>query len=330
MTSPPGLPPALDVVVLRGAEPPPDMAAVERLARVRYVREPELAGALPSADVLFVWDFWSEALADAWPGAGGPAWVHIAAAGVDRLLFPALVDGPTVVTNSRGVFDEPIAEYVLGLVLCFAKDLHATLRLQSGRTWRHRETERLAGARALVVGTGPIGRAIGRTLTAAGLRVTGLGRTARPADPDLGAVLAAGDLHAALPHADYVVLAAPLTARTRGMIDAAALARMRPSARLINVGRGPLAVQDDLVAALRGGRIAGAALDVFEDEPLPASSPLWGMPNVVVSPHMAGDAAGWREALVALFADNLDRRLHRRPLRNVVDKRLGYVREGVP
>nr|WP_245679582.1 D-2-hydroxyacid dehydrogenase [Actinomadura hibisca] len=307
------------------------MTAVERLAHVRYVDESGLAEALPSADVLFMWHFWSEALADAWPDAGGgPGWVHIASAGVDRLLFPALADGPTVVTNSRGVFDEPIAEYVLGLVLCFAKDLHTTLRLQAGRTWRHRETERLAGARALVVGTGPIGRAVGRTLTAAGLRVSGLGRAARPADPDLGTVWAMDDLHAALAQADYVVLAAPLTARTRGMIDAAALARMRPTARLINVGRGPLVVQDDLVAALRAGRIAGAALDVFEDEPLLAASPLWDMPNVVVSPHMAGDAAGWREALVALFADNLDRHCHRRPLRNVVDKRLGYVREGVP
>src|SRR5690606_40730883 len=104
-------------------------------------------------------------------------------AGVDRLLFPGLVESDTVVTNSRGVFDEPIAEYVLGLVLTFAKDLHTTVRLQAGRRWRHRETERITGARALVVGTGPIGRAIGRRLSAAGLAVSGAGRTARDADP---------------------------------------------------------------------------------------------------------------------------------------------------
>ncbi|URN10627.1 D-2-hydroxyacid dehydrogenase [Actinomadura madurae] len=301
------------------------MAEAERLARVRYVRETELAEALPGADVLFMWDFLSDALAGAWPASGGPGWVHIASAGVDRLMFPALIESETKVTNSRGVFDEPIAEYVLGLVLAFAKDLPGTLRLQGERRWRHRETERVTGSRALVVGTGPIGRAIGRRLSAAGLAVTGAGRTARDADPDLGLVHPMERLDEALAEADYVVLAAPLTPRTRGMIDAAALDRMRPSARLINVGRGALVAEPDLVKALRAGRIAGAALDVFEDEPLPPSSPLWDMPNVIVSPHMSGDVIGWRDELVRLFAANLGRYVSGRPLRNVVDKRLGYV-----
>ncbi|MEV4006221.1 D-2-hydroxyacid dehydrogenase [Actinomadura sp. NPDC049753] len=301
------------------------MEEAESLARVRYVRETELAAALPGADVLFMWDFLSDALAGAWPESGGPGWVHIASAGVDRLMFPGLVDSDTVVTNSRGVFDEPIAEYVLGLVLAFAKDLHTTVRLQGERRWRHRETERITGARALVVGTGPIGRAIGRRLSAAGLAVSGAGRTARDADPDLGVVHPMERLGEALAGADYVVLAAPLTPQTRGMIDAAALERMRPSARLVNVGRGGLVAEGDLVEALRAGRIAGAALDVFEDEPLPASSPLWDLPNVIVSPHMSGDVVGWRDELVRLFADNLGRYVSGRPLRNVVDKRLGYV-----
>ncbi|WP_242886076.1 D-2-hydroxyacid dehydrogenase [Actinomadura litoris] len=313
------------VVVLTGDDAPPSLRAVEALARVRLVREPDLAAALPGADVLFVWDFWTEAVAAAWPPSGGPGWVHIASAGVDRLLFPALVESGTVVTNSRGVFDEPIAEYVLGLVIALAKDLHGTVRLQGERRWRHRETERITGARALVVGTGPIGRAIGRRLAGAGLAVSGVGRTARAADPDLGTVHPMERLGEALADADYVVLAAPLTDATRDMVDAAALGRMRPSARLINVGRGQLVVEDDLVAALRAGVIAGAALDVFVDEPLAASSPLWEMPNVIVSPHMSGDATGWREALVQVFAENLACRVEGRPLRNVVDKRLGYV-----
>jgi len=314
-----------DVVVLIGDVHPRGMDDVERRANVRYVRETEFADALPGADVLFMWDFLSEALAGAWPRSGGPAWVHIASAGVDRLLFPGLVESDTVVTNSRGVFDEPIAEYVLGLVLTFAKDLHTTVRLQAGRRWRHRETGRITGARALVVGTGPIGRAIGRRLSAAGLAVSGAGRTARDADPDFGVVHPMERLDEALAEADYVVLAAPLTPQTRGMIDAAALDRMRPSARLINVGRGALVAEADLVKALRDGRIAGAALDVFEDEPLPESSPLWDMPNVVVSPHMSGDVVGWRDELVRLFAANFDRYVAGRPLHNVVDKRLGYV-----
>ncbi|WP_371939051.1 D-2-hydroxyacid dehydrogenase [Actinomadura chokoriensis] len=319
----PGGPPR--VVVLVGDVEPRGMAEAERLARVRYVRESELAEALPGSDALFMWDFLSDALAAAWPSEGGPGWVHVASAGVDRLLFPALVDGDTVVTNSRGVFDEPIAEYVLGLVLAFAKDLHTTFRLQAERRWRHRETERITGARALVVGTGPIGRAIGRRLAAAGLAVTGAGRTARDADPDLGTVVPMERLDEALAEADYVVLAAPLTPQTRGMIDARALDRMRPSARLVNVGRGALVAEPDLVKVLRDGRIAGAALDVFEDEPLPPSSPFWEMPNVVVSPHMSGDVAGWRDELVRLFVDNLGRYASGRPLRNIVDKRLGYV-----
>jgi phosphoglycerate dehydrogenase-like enzyme len=301
------------------------MAAIERLANVRQADETGLATALPGAEVLFVWDFWSEALAGAWPHADALRWVHIASSGVDRLLFPELTAGDVVVTNSRGVFDEPIAEYVLGLVLCFAKGLHTTLRLQDRRRWLHRETERVTGARALVVGTGPIGRAIGRRLTAAGMSVGAIGRTGRPADADLGEVRPFTELHEALAEADYVVLAAPLTDATRDMIDAAALARMRPTARLINVGRGGLVVEPDLIEALRGGRIAGAGLDVFATEPLAESSPLWELPNVIVSPHMSGDAVGWREELVELFADNLARYRRGSALRNVVDKQLGYV-----
>lgn len=316
------------VLVLEANDPPPGMAAVERLADVRHTRAADLAEALPGAEVLFLWDFWSEAVAGAWAHADSLRWVHIASAGVDRLLFPELAESDVVVTNSRGIFDEPIAEYVLGMVLCFAKDLHTTLRFQGDREWRHRETERITGARALVVGTGPIGRAIGRRLTAAGLSVGGIGRTARPADPDLGDVRPWDELYAALAEADYVVLAAPLTDLTRDMIDAAALAAMRPSARLINVGRGGLVDEKALVEALEEGRIAGAALDVFATEPLADSSPLWTLPNVIVSPHMSGDAKGWRERLVELFADNLARYREGHTLRNVVDKHLGYVSEG--
>jgi phosphoglycerate dehydrogenase-like enzyme len=313
------------VLVLQGETPPPGMAAVEALADVRYARETDLADSLRGAEVLFMWDFWSEAMAAAWAGADALRWVHIASAGVDRLLFPELVASDVVVTNSRGVFDEPIAEYVLGLVLCFAKGLHTTLRLQDRRRWLHRETERIAGKRALVVGTGPIGRAIGRRLAVAGLTVEGVGRTGREADPDLGVIRPFASLDEGLAAADYVVLAAPLTDLTRGMIDARALGRMRPSARLINVGRGPLVVEEDLIEALRARRIAGAALDVFVTEPLADSSPLWELPDVIVSPHMSGDAVGWREELVRLFADNLGRYRRGDSLRNVVDKELGYV-----
>ncbi len=318
------------VLVLCGDSPPPKMRAIEGLAGVRLSGEKELAERLPGAEILFVWDSWPDALAAAWPLAGSLRWVHVSSAGVDRLLFPGLVASDVRLTNSRRVFDEPIAEYVLALVLAFAKDLPATLRRQGRREWAHRETERVGGARALVIGPGPIGRAIGRRLSAMGMSVEGLGRTARPSDPDLGRVRPASDLYAALADADYVVLSAPLTGETRGMIDAAALARMKPTARLINIGRGGLVVEPDLVEALTSNRIAGAALDVFAAEPLAESSPLWSLPNVIVSPHMAGDAGGWREELADLFIENLDRYRRGRPLLNVVDKQRGYVPGDAP
>jgi len=313
------------VCVLHAGTYPTELAEIEQVAHVRYAGEDELAAALPGADVLFVWAFRSQAVAEAWPAADALGWLHSASAGVDRLLFPDLVDSAVTVTNSRGVFDQPMAEYVLATVLAMAKDLPGTVRLQQRGRWQHRETERVAGKRALVVGTGPIGRAIAAQLSAAGLRVCGAGRRPRGQDPDFGTVHASDELEAVLPEIDYLVLAAPLTPQTRGMIDAAALARCSPGMRLVNVGRGELVVQQDLVEALQAGRIAGAALDVFDTEPLPETSPLWEMPNVLVSPHMSGDTVGWTGDLVALFLDNLRRRTRGDQLVNVVDKQRGYV-----
>jgi phosphoglycerate dehydrogenase-like enzyme len=250
--------------------------------------------------------------------------VHVASAGIDPLLFPGFVSSDVVLTNSRHVFDEAIAEYVLGLLLAFAKDLPCTLDLQRRRTWQHRVTERLAGRSVLIVGAGPIGRAIARLVTAIGCRVTGVARNPRSDDPDFGSVRPAAALPEALADTDFVVIAAPLTDDTRGMFGAAAFQQMRPSARLINVGRGPIIDQSALVTALRGGQLAGAALDVFADEPLPPDSPLWDMGNVIISPHMSGDVAGFEDELAALFLDNLARYRRGEPLRNVVDKRRGY------
>ncbi|PSK86889.1 phosphoglycerate dehydrogenase-like enzyme [Murinocardiopsis flavida] len=318
----------IQLVVLHGADLPPGSERIDadpRLAGVRYTTAEHLGDALPGAHALLVWDLFSEALAAAWPKADSLRWVHAATAGVDNLMFPGLVGSDVLVTNSRGVFDQPIAEYVLGLVLSFAKDLPRSHDLQRAREWRHRETERIGGRRALVVGTGPIGRAIARQLRAAGLVVEGGGRTDRAGDPDFGTVTATDRLGEALPRADYVVLAAPLTDATRGLIDAAALARMKPTARLINVGRGPTVVTADLTDALRDGVIAGAALDVLETEPLPAESPLWELPGAIISPHMSGDVVGWRDELVELFLANLDAFLSGRTPANVVDKERGYV-----
>lgn len=317
------------LVVLHRGVLPPNTDDIERLADTVYATEEELPLLLPGADALFCWHSLTEAVAGAWPAdpARAPRWVHVAAAGVDPLLFPALVDDPDVVlTNSRGVYDGAIAEYVLGLMLSLAKDFPGTWEHQRRREWRPRDSERIAGRTALVWGTGPIGRAVARMLHAVGMRVSGAGRTARAADPDFGTVHAGADVRTGLADADYVILAAPLTPDTRCMVDASVLAAMKPGSRLVNVGRGALVDEEALVRHLAAGRLAGAALDVFADEPLPAASPLWDMPGVIVSPHTAGEVAGWRDDLAGLFLDNLTRRVGGLPLRNVVDKGHGYVR----
>ncbi|WP_030836587.1 D-2-hydroxyacid dehydrogenase [Streptomyces hygroscopicus] len=307
-------------VVVFGDQPPVRLDRVADRARVLVCDETSLPELLPAADVLLVWDFTSDAVRDAWPGEGRrPAWVHTASAGVDRLLCPELIASDTVLTNARGVFEQSIAEYVAGLVIAMAKDLHGSWELQRQRRWQHRETMRLAGTRAVVVGAGPIGRAIGSTLGALGVVVDLVGRTARQG------VRGGDELPELLPRADWVVCAAPLTEATRGMFDRSAFDRMKPTARFINVGRGPLVVEKDLTAALVARRIGGAALDVFEHEPLTADDPLWDVPGLFVSPHMSGDTVGWRDHLAEQFQDNYDRWCAGEPLLNVVDKRLGYV-----
>lgn len=313
------------VVVLHAEHRPGGFAQVEAVAEVRYTTAVGLAQALVGADVLLVWDFFSTALRPAWRCADALRWVQVASAGVDTVLFPELVDSDVLLTNSRGVFDRPIAEFVLAAVLAFAKDLPESVRLQTGHIWRHRMTEQIDGARALVVGTGSIGRTTARLLTAAGLRVEGVGRAARAVDPDFGVVHACADLAAVVGDTDYLVLLAPLTELTKNLVDARVLAAMRPTARIVNVGRGALVVTDDLVAALRTGTIAGAALDVVDVEPLPAGHPLWDLPSVLITPHLSGDSIGWRDRLSDAFVANFTRYLDGGELANVVDKHRGYV-----
>ena len=308
------------------AEPAPRLDRLSGRARIVHADEKSLVEHLPTADVLLVWDFLSDAVREAWPGGGPrPRWVHTPSAGVDRLL-PELAASPeTVITNARGVFDQPIAEYVAGLTLAMAKDFRGSWELQRTRRWQHRETKRVGGTRAVVVGSGPIGRAIGRTLMALGVSVDLVGRTERTGDPDFGRVHSNDALAGLLGDADWVVCVAPLTQESRGLFDAAAFARMKPGAHFINVGRGQHVVESDLAAALTEHRIAGAALDVFAEEPLPADSPLWEVPGLVISPHMSGDTIGWRDDLAEQFLDNFDRWEAGEPLLNVVDKGLGYV-----
>ncbi|MGW4730463.1 D-2-hydroxyacid dehydrogenase [Streptomyces shenzhenensis] len=314
------MPTPVPTLLVLDADPLPRLGRLTGRARVVHADERTLAGLLPTADVLLVWDFASRAVRDAWPGGGPrPRWVHTASAGVDHLMCPELAGSDTVVTNARGIFDRPIAEYVAALVLAIAKDLPRTLDLQRQRTWRHREARRLAGTRACVVGSGPIGRTIARTLKALEVTPAIVGRVPRTGihGPD--------DLDRLMSRADWVIAAAPLTEQTRGMFDARRFGVMQPSAHFINVGRGQLVVEDALVEALSKRWIAGAALDVFATEPLAPDSPLWRLPGLIVSPHMSGDTVGWRDELGSQFVELYERWAAGRPLVNVVDKKRGYV-----
>ncbi|MFJ6512156.1 D-2-hydroxyacid dehydrogenase [Streptomyces sp. NPDC091406] len=308
------------VLLVLDAEPSPRLGRLTGRVDVRYADAATLAERLPAADVLLVWDFASDAVRDAWPGPGRrPRWVHTASAGVDRLLCPELVASGTVLTNARGIFERPIAEYVAGLVLAMAKDLPGTLELQRERRWHHREGQRVAGSRAVVVGAGPIGREITRLLHGLGVTVALVGRTARRT------IHGAADLDRLAARADWVIGAAPLTDATRGMFDSRFFGLLQPSARFINVGRGASVVQADLVDALNRRWLAGAALDVFEDEPLGPDSPLWDVPGLLVSPHLSGDTVGWRDRLSEQFVALYEQWARGEPLPNVVDKRRGYV-----
>lgn len=292
---------------------------------LRFTDAEGLTDALDGARGLLLWDFFSTAVQDVWSHCDDLEWIHVAAAGVDKLLFDDLRESRIVVTNAHGIFSRPIAEFVLGSILAHAKLLHQSHDLQREHTWWRRETRSIVGAKALIVGTGGIGRETARLLRAVGMDVRGAGRTARAGDPDFVAVVESSRLAEEVEWCDYLINAAPLTEATRGLIDASALAAMRPSAHLINIGRGPTVVEKDLVKALQDKRIDGASLDVFEDEPLPDESPLWDLPGVVVSAHMSGDVVGWRDMLARQFVQIAGQWLDGEPMSNVVDKQLGFV-----
>jgi phosphoglycerate dehydrogenase-like enzyme len=304
---------------------PPGIGSVAEVADLTFSDTPEgVADVIGAADVVFAWRAHRELLEPGWPRASRLRWIQTASAGVDALLFPGLVGSGVVVTNARGVFDAAIAEWVTGMFVVFAKNVLGVLERQRRREWRHELTEPLRGRRVLVVGVGGIGRAIGRNAATLEMDVRGVGRTTRPGDQVFDVVLGIDELHGALGWADYVVDVLPGTPATHHMFDARAFAAMKVGARFVNVGRGSTVDETALVDALRDGRLSGAALDVFEREPLPTESPLWNAPGVVVFPHMSGDFAGWRESVVELFLENLVRFAKGEPLRNVVDKSLGY------
>lgn len=317
------------ILVIQGAtgiEQVPGLSELQGEADIRLATSvDELRSALTGAQVMLGWNFRADSLRSAWSSADQLRWIHWGGAGVDAAMFPELVNSEVQLTNARGIFDQPMAEWVLGMMLCFAKRIPQTLEAQARAQWNYQHSELLAGKRALVVGTGSIGRAIGRQLRAVGLRVEGVGRRARDGGVDFELIHGIDDLHGLLPRADYVILITPLTAQTRDLFGAAEFQAMAPHARFINVGRGALVVEAELLRALREGSIAGAALDVFVEEPLPVDSPFWTAPNCIVSPHMSGDIVDFEQLVAAQFIENWHRYVAGEALNNLVDKSLGFV-----
>lgn len=275
------------------------------------------------ADAVFVWNYRSSSLRELWPRLPQVAWVHASSAGVNHLLFPELADRSAVVTNSAGVYDRPIAEYVLGLILLHAKGFDRTLAAQAERRWSHRETDDVLDKRLLVIGLGRIGRTVARLASAVGLHVEAVRREGGK-DPDVAVVHPSSALVDVVGDADFVAITVARTPETHHMVDARVLAAMKPEAYLVNVARGDIVDTVALATALRSGRLAGAALDVFETEPLPADDPLWDTPNLLVSPHMCGESTGWDDRVVDVFIENARRFLAGMPLRNQVDAQRGY------
>ena len=306
----------------------PDLRAAADLARlVRVTGVEGLEAHLPELEAVFAWNFDRPRLLDIVPRAPRLRWIQSISAGVEELASPTLPAHGVVLTNAAGVYDPGLAESVLGFLLAFSTRLLEDARLRPGE-WPADEIKLLRGTTASVVGAGSIGSEVGRLLRAAGLRVRGVARTPRKPDETFVAIVGVQELHAELARADYVVNVLPITAATRGLFDAAAFAVMQPHAVFVNIGRGATVEEPALVEALERGVIAGAALDVFEVEPLPAGSPLWRMPNVLVSPHRAGDHERWAVDVVSLFVGNLKRFVAGEPLRNVVDVDLGYAPGG--
>lgn len=292
--------------------PPEKLDALRSVDGVAAHDVASLRKAIAGAEVVVLAPRYGAMLREVWDQTGDLKWVHSLGAGVETLPFDLLQQRDVVVTNSRGIYADALAEFVIAAMLWFAKDLRRLVTSQSRRAWEPFAVDRLEGATAGIIGYGLTGHAVARRAEAFGMRVVSLRRSGGTSLDEL------------VPASDYIVISTPLTPETSRMFDARRIAQMRRSAVLINIGRGPVVDEQALIEALRSNAIKGAALDVFETEPLPSDSPLWSLENVLISPHSADRTADSHDRAVALFLDNLERFRRGEALQNVVDKRAGY------
>lgn len=254
-------------------------------------------------------------------------WVHSRSVGLERTLFPELVESAVPLTNGVGVFSASLGEFALGAILYFAKDFRRMIRNQMAGRWEAFDVLWASGQTVGIIGYGDIGRAVAERAHALGMTVLALRRHAPSSQGTerlVSQVYSPEGRLEMISRCDYVVAATPLTAETRGMIGEREFAAMKPTAAVINVGRGPVIDEAAMVSALSNGRIKGAALDVFDHEPLPAGHPFYKLENVLLSPHCADHTPDWLDNAMKFFIEQYERFRKGETLLNVVDKKLGY------
>lgn len=287
----------------------------------------ELAAAAPEADAILNGEFKDPTLLKSvFPLASRVRWVHTLSAGVEHVLSPEIIASPVPLTNGRGVFRRPLGEWAVSAMLHFLYQHRRLIRQQEQGVWDSFDIEELHGKTVGIVGYGEIGRAVAERARPFGCRIVALRRKPEQsaADPLIDQAYAPAQIDEMIAACDFVVAAAPLTPSTRGLIGSHQFAAMKPSAVVINIGRGPVIDEAALVAALESGKIRGAALDVFDVEPLPAGHPFYKLRNVLLSPHSADHTPGWKDRAVQFFMENFARFYKGEPLENVVDKHAGY------
>jgi len=249
-------------------------------------------------------------------------WIQVFGAGVETCFFPELVESDVVLTNTSGAFNHVVADHTFALILAISRGIAYYVKNQSKKIWeRSRAFHQLAGQTLGIVGLGKIGCEIARRGKAFGMDVAAADIRAMECPVFVDQLWGMEDVGEVLNRADYLVVIVPLTPETRGMIGAAELGKMKPTAHLINIGRGPVVDEIALIDALKNGTIAGAGLDVFEEEPLPPENELWEMENVVISPHMGGLAPETRALSFEIFLENFREFVAGKPLRNVINKK---------
>ena len=278
------------------------------------------------ATIIFNWSGSGELLRDVFAMCPRVQWVHSRSAGLDGVLSPDIVGSPVPVTNGSGVFSPPLGEFALGAILYFAKDFRRMIRTQEAGMWEQFDMPEIAGQTVGIIGYGDIGRAVATRVRAMGMRVLAVKRHVLPysADPLVDKIYPPDQRREVMARSDYIVACAPLTPETRGMVGEPEFAAMKSDAVVINIGRGPVVDEPALVRALASGRIKGAALDVFDSEPLPAGHPFYGLKNLLLSPHCADHTPDWLERAMRFFLEQYERFHKGEPLVNVVDKGLGY------